>query len=204
MAVRERQGAGAASREAILDAAEQLMAAHGFAGASISRIEKASGLPASSIYWHFGSKDGVLLAVMQRGAERFFTSLPPTGDYEGSALERLQAALATAARLLDEHPQFLRLLITLGLQHGDEPEVMAIIRGVRRMARERFEEAVLDALDELPEAERAAAAAEIGGFGLAVADGAFIARHIDGATDLEPMFRQVGEALTALVTARTR
>ena len=30
----------------------------------------------SSVYHYFGSKDGILLAVMERGADRFFADLP--------------------------------------------------------------------------------------------------------------------------------
>ena len=41
-------------------------------------VEEA-GVPPSSIYHYFGSKDGVLLAVMERGAERFFAALPELG-----------------------------------------------------------------------------------------------------------------------------
>src|SRR5436190_1998682 len=55
-----RQEQGEQSREVILEAAARLMAANGFDGASISSISKESGLPASSIYWHFTSKEGVL------------------------------------------------------------------------------------------------------------------------------------------------
>lgn len=204
MSTTRRHAPGATSREAILDAAEELMAAHGFAGASISRIERASGLPASSIYWHFGSKDGVLLAMMQRGADRFFASLPHAAEFGGAPLERIEAAFGAAARLLDEHPQFLRLLITLGLQHEDgDPQVMVLIRAVRRRARERLEAALGAALDAVPEDERAGAAAELARVGLALTDGAFLARHIDGDADLETMFGQVASALAALIAART-
>lgn len=204
MATTRRQALGALSREAILDAAEELMAAHGFAGASISRIERASGLPASSIYWHFGSKDGVLLAMMQRGADRFFDSLPHAAELSGKPVERIEAAFALAARLLDEHPQFLRLLITLGLQHADgDPQVIELIRAVRRRARERLEEALLAALDALAEPERDGAAAELARVGLALTDGAFLARHIDGDRNLETVFAQAASALAALIAART-
>lgn len=48
--------------------ASRLMATRGYDGTSISALAKSSGLPASSIYWHFGSKEGVLKAVMERGA----------------------------------------------------------------------------------------------------------------------------------------
>jgi AcrR family transcriptional regulator len=203
MVARKREG-GAASREAILDAAEAQMAAHGFAGASISRIEKASGLPASSIYWHFGSKDGVLLAVMQRGAERFFASLPHAADFgSGTPLERVDAALAAAAALLEEQPQFAQLVITLGLQHTEgDPEVLSIVREMRRRARERIEEALVPALGGVPEAERAAAAADIARMALALTDGAFVAGQIDEGVDLAEMFAQLGRLLTALVEAR--
>jgi AcrR family transcriptional regulator len=200
----QRHRTGESSRESILDAAEQLMAAHGFAGASISLIEEESGLPASSIYWHFGSKDGVLLAVMQRGADRFFASLPHAADFDGTPVERIHAGLATAARLLDEHPQFLQLLITLGLQHtGGDPQVVELVREVRRRALERLEEGILAALEDLPEADRPAVAAEMARFALALADGAFIASHIDEGVDLETTFGQLGTALAGMVAART-
>ncbi len=199
---RKPYSTGEASREAILDAAEELMAAHGFAAASISSLEKSSGLPASSIYWHFGSKDGVLLAVMQRGADRFFASLPHAGDFGGTPLERIDAALAAAARLLDEHPQFLQLVITLGLQHaGGDPQVVKLVRDVRRRARERFEEALAPVLEALPPAKGRPGAAELARFGLALVDGAFVARHIDRDLDLEPMFAQLGVALAMMVGA---
>ena len=52
------------------------MAEQGYEGASINAIVKEAGIPISSVYHYFGSKDGVLVAVMERGAERFFASLP--------------------------------------------------------------------------------------------------------------------------------
>ena len=55
------------------------MAARGYSGTSVSDIARESGLPASSIYWHFASKTGVLTAVMERGAARFFGDLETVG-----------------------------------------------------------------------------------------------------------------------------
>jgi AcrR family transcriptional regulator len=67
---------GARSREAVLDAAERLMAEQGYEAASVAALVEEAGIPASSIYHYFGSKEGVLLAVMERGAERFFAEVP--------------------------------------------------------------------------------------------------------------------------------
>ena len=67
---------GVRSRELVLDAAERVMAEHGFEAATLARVVTEAGIPMSSVYHYFGSKDGILLAVMERGADRFFTGLP--------------------------------------------------------------------------------------------------------------------------------
>ena len=67
---------GMKSRELVLDAAERVMAEHGFEAATLARVVEDSGVPMSSVYHYYGSKDGILLAVMERGAERFFADLP--------------------------------------------------------------------------------------------------------------------------------
>jgi AcrR family transcriptional regulator len=107
----KRQQQGEGSRELILDATERLMATRGYAGTSISDIRKACGLPASSIYWHFGSKDGVLAAVMERGASRFFAAIPGLTDGRTNPGPAIQ--LEATARLIAEHPDFLRLAYLL-------------------------------------------------------------------------------------------
>ena len=49
---------GAKSRDEILDAAMRMMSVRGFDGTSVADIARESGLPNSSIYWHFNSKAG--------------------------------------------------------------------------------------------------------------------------------------------------
>src|SRR6476659_10517749 len=97
----ERQQQGESSRELILDATEKLMATRGFAATSISDIRTACGLPPSSIYWHFGSKEGVLAAVMERGAQRYFAAIPESDEPEWP--------LEALAALQSQHPEFLWL-----------------------------------------------------------------------------------------------
>jgi AcrR family transcriptional regulator len=48
----------------------------------------------SSVYHYFGSMEGILLAVMERGADRFFTDLPPWNRRAGRPAEHLAAVLA--------------------------------------------------------------------------------------------------------------
>jgi len=94
----KKQQQGEQSRELILDATERLMATRGYAATSINDIRKACGLPPSSIYWHFGSKEGVLAAVMERGAKRYFAAIPTEADFERQ--------LAAVIELQEQHPEF--------------------------------------------------------------------------------------------------
>lgn len=110
------------------------MATRGYAATSISDIRKACGLPPSSIYWHFGSKEGVLAAVMQRGADRFFAAIPTSEDVDGQ--------LAVLSTLQSHHPDFLRLFYMLWLERNNDPAVAAVIRRVRDTAIRRFRDAI--------------------------------------------------------------
>ena len=62
-----RHKQGDESRQAILEATLSIAAERGYDGTTVALVQEATGLPASSIYWHFGSKDQ-LLAATQVGA----------------------------------------------------------------------------------------------------------------------------------------
>jgi AcrR family transcriptional regulator len=51
---------GDVSRERILDAAREIASERDDDGTRIARVSERSGLPASSIYWHFDDKDPLL------------------------------------------------------------------------------------------------------------------------------------------------
>lgn len=127
-----RPDQGARSREEILDAAERLMGTRGYTATSISVLARASGLPPSSIYWHFGSKSGVLGAVLERGARRFFAAASPDPAVQPpEPRARLAVLVARVAAGIGEHPGFLRLFAFL-LLGGDgghqQTEVVVRVR----------------------------------------------------------------------------
>jgi AcrR family transcriptional regulator len=47
---------GVKSRELVLDAAERVMAEHGYDGASVEHVVEETGIPKSSVYLYFGSR----------------------------------------------------------------------------------------------------------------------------------------------------
>lgn len=189
----KKQQQGEQSRELILDATERLMATRGYAATSINDIRKACGLPPSSIYWHFGSKEGVLAAVMERGAQRFFAAIPTSDD--------VKEQLAVLSTLQARHPDFLRLFYMLSLERNNDPAVAAVIRRVRDTAITRFRDAITQLLPAgTPPAKAERVVAELTAVAVALSDGVFFAEHLEpDGTDVERMYRRLYQAIAALM-----
>src|SRR3974390_2535954 len=124
---------GVRSRELVLDAAERVMAEQGFQAATLARGVTEAGIPMSSVYHYFGSKDGILLAVMERGADRFFADLPGLDRRPGRPAPPGARGVPAPARTLQRPPDFLRLLIVFAAQPpaAGEGEIQAVVRRVR-------------------------------------------------------------------------
>lgn len=191
---------GAKSRDAVLDAAERVMAEHGFEAATINRIVKESGIPLSSVYHYFGSKEGVLLAVMERGANRFFDdlSLPEIqsgrGEDNTDALTALQSAL-------ERHPDFLRLVLLLTaqpLRDDRAAEVREVVGRVRATALRLLAEGLAAAF-ELPAGSPIVS--QLARFALAAIDGAFVAQQADPQAELAELLAPLPAALLGIVDA---
>jgi AcrR family transcriptional regulator len=189
----KKQQQGEQSRELILDATERLMATRGYAATSINDIRKACGLPPSSIYWHFGSKEGVLAAVMERGADRFFAAIPTSEEVGGQ--------LAVLSTLQAQHPDFLRLFYMLSLERGTDPAVAAVIRRVRDTAIRRFRDAIGALLPTgVPPAKAERVVTELASVAVALSDGVFFAEHLEPhGTDVARMYRRLYQSMTALI-----
>ncbi|MGO8772493.1 MAG: TetR/AcrR family transcriptional regulator [Mycobacterium sp.] len=59
------------TRTLLLDAAEELFARKGFSGAALEDIAAAAGYTRGAIYAHFGGKEELFLAVIERHRQRF-------------------------------------------------------------------------------------------------------------------------------------
>jgi AcrR family transcriptional regulator len=193
VALTKKQEQGEQSRELILDATERLMATKGYAATSISDVRKACGLPASSIYWHFGSKEGVLAAVMERGAERYFAAIPVEADVERQ--------LAAVTEQQEQHPLFLRLFLLLSLERRDDPGVAEVIRRVRDKAIAGFHQAIALLMpDDVPPAKAQRVVTELAAIATAMSDGIFLAEHLEpDVTDVARMYRRLHQTVTALI-----
>ena len=144
---------GVKSRELVLDAAERVMAEHGFEAATLARVVTEAGIPMSSVYHYFGSKDGILLAVMERGADRFFADLPDLTRRPGRPAQHLARVVSAAVGTLQRHPDFLRLLIVFAAQPpaAGEGEIQAVVCRVREHALELLREQIAAAFGDDPQ-----------------------------------------------------
>jgi AcrR family transcriptional regulator len=188
---------GVRSRELVLDAAERVMAEHGYEATSIARVVEEAGIPISSVYHYFGSKEGILLAVMERGAERFFAELPRPGRSIGPAPEHMRAVIAVLIDVLSLHPSFLRLLLVFATQPEtiDNPEVRAVVNRVRAMSIERIGEQLGYAYGDDP---RDPVTVQMSRFLLAAVDGAFIAIQADPDASLDSVLMPMASSIASI------
>ena len=107
------------SRERLLDAAAALFAEKGFRQTTFVDVAERSGISRGSIPWHFGSKEGLLLAVLERSIDRLRAGLPGTGSGQALEPDGLRSATAALAAFFDQPTT--RLFVTL-LVEALEPD----------------------------------------------------------------------------------
>jgi AcrR family transcriptional regulator len=187
---------GARSRELVLDAAERIMASEGYEAAALSRIVEESDIPISSVYHYFGSKDGVLLAVMERGAERFFERVPEPDELIGDPVTHLSRLVDTVCAALEQEPDFLRLVVVMAAQPplDDGAQAREVVERVRELALARLRRQFEIVFGVKPSSR---AARDLARFALAAFDGAFIAWQADPSVRLKQVLRYLPAALVA-------
>ncbi|MFF5991211.1 TetR/AcrR family transcriptional regulator [Prauserella flavalba] len=96
--------------EALLHAAEQIFAARGVDDTTVEEIATKAGVAVGSIYNHFGSKAGLLAAVVERalGADRDHMDRAYTADR--TPVEQLYAAAEEYLAFYLDHPEYFRML----------------------------------------------------------------------------------------------
>jgi AcrR family transcriptional regulator len=89
------------TREKLLDAAVDLFAANGFGGTSIRDIARMTDMTIPNIYYHFGSKEGLLIAILERATRQIVAGLEEVvARTDLQPLERFKLLLKTHFDLL--------------------------------------------------------------------------------------------------------
>ena len=107
-----------ATREAILRAATKVFAKHGFAGGRVEQISKAAGSFDRMIYYYFGSKEGLFVAVIEEAYRRFNEAESRLAIDTMHPQEALTAVIRFVWSYYQKHPEFITLLNTENLHRG--------------------------------------------------------------------------------------
>ena len=98
-------------REPLLDMAAELFAQKGYAGTSTRDIAKAVGMLPGSIYYHFKSKEEILLAVYREGVSRFSLAIEQALEQApADPWYRLEKACVAHVRVLLESGPYARII----------------------------------------------------------------------------------------------
>ena len=98
------------ARADILEAADQLFGRIGFDATSTREIAEASGVNKALIHYHFGNKDELFGAVLDRYYGDLNDALRGALSEPGSARERLARVLDVYLDFLADHPSFSRIV----------------------------------------------------------------------------------------------
>ena len=147
------------TKNKILDTAEKLYAVEGFGATSLRAIIKQAGVNTAAVHYHFGSREGLIEAILRRRAEpinaerlRLIDAVEnahPSGTLPLAAV--VEAFLAPAIRIRFERPQEIALFPQLMARATIEPDdkIRVIIHDVFSEVIERFMQAFMRALPEL-------------------------------------------------------
>lgn len=111
------------SKEAILESAAQVIRQKGFHGASMADIAEAVQLQKASLYHHFGSKQEILLELLDRALEMLGARMSEVVTLNLPADEKLRMAMRAYLRALSEQGDLVSVLL---LEHRSlDPEFHA-------------------------------------------------------------------------------
>jgi AcrR family transcriptional regulator len=156
--------AQASTRERLLSATLELLAAGGYADATVARITGRAGVASGTLYRHFASKEELFVELFREICSGEIDAMRAAAAELSDPLEQLTAALETFALRALAHPKLAWALLA-------EP-VDPLVDAERLEYRRRYRDLVKGLLDEalergeIPPADTALlAAAIVGGVG---------------------------------------
>lgn len=107
---RSKQDRSRVRRAEIIGAAERVFAREGIARARIADVAAEAGVPLSSIYDYFGTKEDIAYAVPHTRMSEFFLGFQAKAKTLSSSRERLQLFLWLTADFARKHQEWARTL----------------------------------------------------------------------------------------------
>tara|TARA_Y100001001_G_C7958831_1_gene291744 strand:+ start:327 stop:926 length:600 start_codon:yes stop_codon:yes gene_type:complete len=109
---RKTKAEAEATREAIIDCAEQVFMDKGVARASLEEIAREAGVTRGAIYWHFRNKQDILHAMLER-VRAPLGEMIDDASRGGHSVENLKELCVVALRKLAEDARYFRVYYIL-------------------------------------------------------------------------------------------
>jgi AcrR family transcriptional regulator len=113
-----REQAAQDTRDAILKAATRIFAKHGYSGGRIDEISKAARSYDRMIYYYFGSKEALFIAVLEDMYRRFNEAETALDLSSEQPVEALTAVITFMWTFYQRNPEFITLLNDENLHRG--------------------------------------------------------------------------------------
>src|SRR6202045_4652918 len=125
----------AETRTRLLTAAADLFAEHGIDAVSVDTVAEAAGRTSGAVYAHFGSKQGLLVALLDEWAHSLVTVIAAEFELATTVEDRLRAVAANVVtNPSDQTRRLLLLERELWLRATRDPEVADAMRARSRQA----------------------------------------------------------------------
>jgi AcrR family transcriptional regulator len=127
-------------RTRLLNAAVRVFDRKGYAGASVREIAEMAGVTKPALYYHFGSKEGLLLAILQQAKREVDTALDRAVARTGTARDRVLGLCEDIYRLFGQNVPVARVAhaVFLGPPDGAPPFDVTVFEARFRQAIEQI------------------------------------------------------------------
>jgi AcrR family transcriptional regulator len=132
----------AATREAIIDAAQALLDEGGPAALTIPAVSERADVAIQTIYNRVGGRDALLLAIAERALEANRVYMDQAYATPGTPLERIRRAALAYARFAAERPEQFRLIAN----PPDEPQALERIADLIQEQNSKLADALRDGI----------------------------------------------------------
>lgn len=99
------------TRRKVLDCATAVFARKGYAGASVDELLQATGLSKPTLYYHFGSKEGLFQAILEFAYDESNRRVEAASRIPGNCQERLVEIVAALFVFTREYQSMVRLVL---------------------------------------------------------------------------------------------
>jgi TetR/AcrR family transcriptional regulator len=102
------------NRENILKCALELFASRGYDAVGVQEIADTAGITKPTLYHYFGSKSGLISALLAEGFAPFFQTLESVAHYQGDVTNALRAIAGAYFDFAQKNPALYRFALSLG------------------------------------------------------------------------------------------